>query len=192
MTDFEMIQMILKGNQTAVTGFYRRFQPKLTAFIAKKVDGRVVEEILQDTFISALQSLPLFKGKSSLESWLFSIAKHEICDYYRKKKIKEVVFSKLPFLEKLISRALSPETAYEEKELKEKIRHCFGRLSEGKHRILRLRYVEGWSVGEIAAKLKISYKSCESRLSRARLAFQNEFVGQNQNCYQNYPSFGLT
>jgi len=184
MTDFELIQKILKGNQQAISLFYRRFQPKLQAYIEKKVDGQVVEEILQDTFLSALQSLPLYRGESSLYVWLLSICRHEICDYYRKQKIKEIVFSRLPFLRKIVSQALSPETALEEKELKQKIKKTFSRLSEGYRRILRLKYVDGFSVTEVATRLKISYKSAESRLSRARLAFKKEFAGQGQNGYQ--------
>jgi RNA polymerase sigma-70 factor (ECF subfamily) len=184
MQDSELVQQILKGEQSAVSLFYRRYQAKLLEFIQLKTRPAVAEEILQDTFISALQSLPLFKAQSSLESWLFGIAKHEIADYYRRQKIKEIVFSKLPFLSKLISQALSPEVALEEAELKRKIKKTFARLSEGKRRLLRLRYVEGWSVTKIAAKLKISYKSCESRLTRARLAFREEFVGQTQKNYQ--------
>ncbi len=186
MQDSELVQRILKGEQAAVSLFYQRYQAKLLEFIQLKTRPAVAEEILQDTFISALQSLPLFKAQSSLESWLFGIAKHEIADYYRRQKIKEIVFSKVPFLGKLISQALSPEVALEEAELKRKIKKTFARLSEGKRRLLRLRYVEGWSVTKIAAKLKISYKSCESRLARARLAFREEFVGQAQKNYQSW------
>lgn len=184
MTDQELIQEILKGNQSAVSLFYRRYQPKLQAYIAHKINERSVEEVLQDTFISALQSLALFAGKSTLESWLFSIARHEVCDYYRKQKIKEIVFSKVPFLAKLISAALSPEMAYEEVELKEKVKNTLGKLNEGKRRLLRLRYIDGRSVKEVAGLLAVSYKAAESKLSRARLAFQKEFVGQNQKHYQ--------
>jgi len=190
MNNQELAKEILKGNQAAVSSFYRRYQAKLQAYIAKKVEPNAVEEICQDTFISALQSLPLFGGRSTLESWLFGIAKHEVCDYYRKKKIKEIVFSRLPFLRKIVSLALSPEIAYEEVEIKERIKQTFSRLSEGKRRLLRLRYIEGWSVGEISARLKISYKSCESRLSRARLAFRQEFAKQDQSAYQS--QFTLT
>lgn len=190
MNDQELIQKILKSDQAAVACFYHRYQPKLQTYIAHKINEQSVEEILQDTFVSALQSLAFFQGKSSLYAWLIGIARHEICDYYRKQKIKEIVFSKLPFLGKLISQALSPEMAYEEVELKKKVKNTLGRLSEGKRRLLRLRYIDGRSVKEVANLLAVSYKSAESRLSRARLAFQKEFAGQNQDRYQSQFAVG--
>ena len=184
MTDRQLIEGILAGDSRVEELFYKRFRPRLLAFIQKKVRSGPAEELLQETFISGLQSLPGFKGQSSLSSWLVAIARHEIADFYRKKKIKEVVFSRLPFLKKLVSQALSPQVAYEEKELKQKIGRTFGKLSEGYTQILRLKYCDGYSVAQLAQKLKITYKSAESRLFRARLAFQKEFEYQSKKSYQ--------
>ena len=165
--------------------FYRQFRSRLLSLIEKKVPPGVAEEILQDTFLSAYMSWPAFSGRSSFFSWLAGIARHEIADYYRRQKIKEIVFSRLPFLKKIVSRALSPETVYEEKELKEKVKRTFARLSEGYCQILRLRYIDGLTVTELAKKLGISYKATESKLFRARLAFQRIF-GQSRTIYQNW------
>ncbi|MBU0619169.1 RNA polymerase sigma factor [Patescibacteria group bacterium] len=170
-----LVKRILSGDEQAINEFYQQFKSRLRYFIAKKADPAVTEEILQETFISALKSLPSYKAKSKLFSWLCSIAWHETCDYYRKKKIKSIVFSRLPFLEGLVSRALSPELAMEEKELKQKITLTLRGLSEGYSQILRLKYHEGLSMVQIAAKLKITVKAVESRLSRARKAFKYEF-----------------
>ncbi len=185
MTDKQLVSNILSGSDKAITFFYRKFKPELLAFVQKKVDSSIAEELVQDIFLSAIDSLPGFKAKSSLKSWLISIARHEIADFYRKKKIKEIVFSRLPFLEKLFSEALSPQTAYEERELKFKIVRTLGKLNEGYRQILRLKYYEGFSVAEMAEKLGISYKSAESKLFRARLAFQKEFAGQDKTNHQN-------
>lgn len=181
MQDRHLVKQILTGDQKAIAQFYRHYKPKLLALIQRKVDPQVAEEILQDTFLSALDSLPLYKGQASLYSWLASIARHEVADYYRKKKIKTIVFSRIPLLGKLVSQALSPEMALEKKELKAKIRKTFVALSEGYRQILRLKYIDGLSVGRIAQKLEISYKACESRLFRARMAFREEFEAGSQN-----------
>jgi RNA polymerase sigma-70 factor (ECF subfamily) len=178
MEEKELVRQILLGNQKATEEFYRLYKPKLWRYILQKAEPQAAEEILQDTFISALASLATFSGKSTLYSWLLGIARHEIGDFYRRRKIKEIVFSRLPFLEKLVSRALSPEFSLEEKELKERLKQHLGNMSEGYRQILRLKYIENLSVAEIAQKLKISLKACESKLFRARLAFQKEFASQ--------------
>lgn len=158
--------------------FYQKYRGRLLNFILQKV-GRPedAEEILQDTFLSALDSLPLFRKESSFYTWLCSIAKHEIADFYRKQKIKTIVFSRFPRLEKIVSQALGPEAALEGEELEEEIVHCLHSLSEGYSRILRLKYIEGHSYKEIAKKLKESVKTIESRLFRARKAFTKAWEG---------------
>jgi len=135
-----------------------------------------VEEIVQETLLSAWESLAMYQGKSSLFTWLYSIARHEVADFYRKRKIKQVVFSRLPFLKELVDKALGPELAYQELEVKRKIVKTFKGISEGYSKILRLKYVEGLSVKEIASGLGVSVKAVESRLSRARGAFKKLYA----------------
>ena len=149
---------------------------RLVRFVATKVNDRAdVEDIVQETLISIYDSLVLFKGKSSFFTWACAIAKHEIADFYRRKKIKQIVFSRLPFLQGLVSEALGPELAYQELEAKTKIVNTLKRLSEGYARILRLKYVEGLSMRQIANQLNLTVKAVESKLTRARLAFQKVY-----------------
>jgi len=175
-----LIEAMLAGDEGAVLRFWRIFKPRLLRFIERKAEPEAAEEILQETLIAALDCLPLYKGRSRLFTWLCGIARHEIADFYRKQKIKSLVFSRLPFLEKLVAEALGPELALEEKEAKERIWRTMKRLSEGYALILRLKYWEGLSMAQIAERLKITVKAVESRLFRARLAFQKEYVRQER------------
>lgn len=155
----------------------KAMRKRLIGFVEQKVrEHEDVEEIVQETMLSAWDCLPMFEGKSKLFSWVCGIARHEIGDFYRKKKIKEIVFSRLPFLREIVSKALGPELAYQELEMKRRILKTFKNLSEGYLQILRLKYVEGLSVKEIAFRLSISVKAVESRLSRARVAFRKEYA----------------
>ena len=177
----QLVDKILSGQKKAIERFYKKYSARLLNFILSHVESFAdAEEILQDTFVSALDSLPLFSYKSSLFTWLCGIAKHEIADFYRKKKIKTILFSHLPFLEELATQALGPEEKLIRKELKREIKAVFKKLSEGYRQVLRLKYQEGYTVSQIAQKLGLSFKAVESRLFRARLAFQKEYARQNQ------------
>lgn len=179
MTDKELVRKMLENHKPAINRFYNIYKPKLIKLISRNVDNpKDTEEIMHDTLLSALDSLPLFAFNCSLLTWLCAIARHEIADFYRKRKIKAIVFSRLPFLEKLVSKALSPELAMQEKEMKAKIYQTFKSLSEGYSYILRLKYIEGKTYEEIAVILDKSAKAVESQLSRARLAFQKEYYEQ--------------
>ncbi len=174
--DKKLISQVIKGDQKAINKLYREYSPALFFQISSKVGKKEdVEELLQDTWISILDSLPIFNFKSSFLTWAKSIAIHEVADFYRKRKIKSLIFSHLPFLENIISEAFGPEMVYQQKEIHRDLEKVFARLSEGKAEILRLKYVEGLSMAKIGHLLKISTKAVESRLSRARLAFQKEW-----------------
>lgn len=152
---------------------------KLLGFVNRRVaDPADAEDIVQETLIAVYDSLPLFKGRSAFFSWCCGIAKHEISDFYRRKKLKQVVFSRLPWLKELVSEALGPELAYQELETKKKIVKTLKHLGEGYARILRLKYVEERSMRQIALELNLTVKAVESRLTRARLAFQKVYAGQ--------------
>lgn len=181
-SDEELIKGVIRQEKAWLREFHKRFEDYLYHYISQKVERpEDVEEILQDVFISAIYSLPSFSGKSSLKSWLTSIARHEIADFYRKQKIKRILFSHLPILETIAGQALSPEMAMEEKEIKEKMISCFLSLSEGYRQVLRLKYIEGYTAKKIAQLTGKSVKAVESRLRRARHAFLKNWQSQKNN-----------
>ncbi|HUW21178.1 MAG TPA: RNA polymerase sigma factor [Candidatus Bathyarchaeia archaeon] len=172
-----MIEKAIRGNKKAQGLIYRRYHKRILNYILSRVQSlEDAEEILQETFISAFEALPFYSGRSSWLTWICGIAKHEIADFYRKKKIKTVVFSLFPSLEIFVSKALGPEADLEEKELKRKVLKVLRLLAEGYARILRLKYMQGFSVREIAQKFGETEKAIESRLTRARKAFARIYV----------------
>lgn len=167
---------LLKGKKRAEKEFYQQYQERLKNFILGKVaDPRDAEEILQDSFISFFVSLPNFNFNSSLYSYLCAITKHEVVDFYRKKKIKMVLFSRFPFLETLAAKALTPEEEVLKQELKTEIKKTLKSIGRRYGKLLRLKYLLGFSVKEIAQKTASSPKSVESALTRARKSFANEY-----------------
>lgn len=156
---------------------YNQYQKSVRAFIGRKIDDEgVVEELTNDTLLAVIQSYPTFNGRSSEFSWICSIAKHKVIDYYRKKKIKTVLFSVSPMFEEIADGALNPERDVLKNELKEEIKRTFEELEEGYQRLLRLKYVDGRRVSEIAEIFKLSIKAVESRLIRAKRKFREAWI----------------
>lgn len=181
--DKQMVRGVLQNDKVWMRKFERQYRQRLLNFVLQKIDSyEDAEEIVQETFIGAIYSLPSFLGRSSFWSWLCAIAKHEVADFYRKKKIKTILFSHFPGLYRLASRALNPQMALEEKEIEQKILDCFLNLTEGYRKVLRLKYIEGFSLHQIAGRLRKSTKAIEMRLRRARHAF-----ALNWNDAKNYP-----
>jgi RNA polymerase sigma-70 factor (ECF subfamily) len=153
---------------------------KLKKFIDQRAaNPEEAEEIFQETLVSASECLELYSGKSSFFTWLCGIAKHEVADFYRKKKIKTFLFSRLPWLESLATESFGPEQMLLREETIKKVRKTLADLSEGYQQVLRLKYYQGLSVKQIARQLNESVKAVESRLTRARFAFAKVFVAND-------------
>lgn len=172
ITDEILAQRIIKGDKQALYVFYERYKTKLHTFISIKVSKQQdQEELLQDTYLAFIEALRDFHGQSSIKTFLYAICRHKIIDYYRRKKIRHLVFSQLPQLEGLISPLLQPDEQLDKKEISEKIQLAFSLMSPLYRRILRYKYIEGRSVEEIAQLCSITFKSAESKLFRARKSF---------------------
>jgi RNA polymerase sigma-70 factor (ECF subfamily) len=156
--------------------FFKRYNRLIKKFVGQKIDDEgVAEELTADILWAAFNSLPNFKRQSSESSWVYSIAKHKIIDYYRKKKLKTILFSINPMFEEVADQALNPERDVLKNELKSEIKKTLKELNAGYGQILRLKYIDDFKISEIAAKLKLSIKAVESRLIRAKKQFRNSF-----------------
>lgn len=177
MSDAQLVQKILSGDKLAVSLFYRTYEPKLVTYLRMKVTNiNDAEEILQDTLFAFLEALRDYTGKASLKTFLYAIANHKIVDYYRRKKMKHVVFSQIPQLELIVSPLLTPEEELDTVHMKEKIRATLRRIIPQYRELLVYKYLEDMSVSAIAKRYTASVKSIESRLARARKAFVEAFV----------------
>jgi len=159
--------------------FTKEILTRLRNYVFKKVsDTDEAEEIFQEVLASATDSLALFQGKSQFFTWLCGIANHNIADYYRKRKIKTLLFSRFPFLEAIASEALTPDERVEKMELRKEVKQVLSVLTEGYKEVLRLKYIDGFSVAQIAKKAKTTIKAVESKLTRAREAFRDRWQGE--------------
>lgn len=175
--DTLLIRQILARDRKALAVFYRRYTPKLTSYIRTKINNPAdCEEILQDTLFAFLEALRDFHGNSSISTFLYAICHNKIIDFYRRKKLKQMVFSQMPNLETLISSQKNPEEELDIVLLKEKIQTVFGKLLPHYKSLLVSKYVENLSVSDIASKFALSMKGAESQLFRARKAFVELFI----------------
>lgn len=157
--------------------FYKKYYFGVKKFVSQKIDDEgVAEEVTNDVMMAAIICRPNFNGKCNEFSWICSIAKHKIIDYYRKKKIKTVLFSMSPEFEEIVDKALTPERDVLKNELKEEIKKTFEELGKNYKDILRLKYIEGMKIREISKSLKITIKAVESKLIRAKRKFREAWV----------------
>lgn len=129
---------------------YDRYIQPVYRYIYSRVMNPVeADDLVAQTFLSALEALPRYRDKGHFSAWLFSIARSKLMDHFRKHK-REVAYERdlengerVDLLGDLIQ---SQEVA----QLATLIRE----LDEDKKELLRLRYVAGLSYAEMGALLK--------------------------------------
>ena len=84
-TDALLIQRIRNGEEVAWNDLIARYEGRLSAFAESRLGrGGSAEDVVQETFIGFLSSLPNFDGRRSLESYLFAICAYKLTDHLRR------------------------------------------------------------------------------------------------------------
>jgi RNA polymerase sigma-70 factor (ECF subfamily) len=84
-SDALLVQRIRKGQPDAWSELIDRFEGRLLAFVESRLRDRASgEDVVQETFIGFLTSLPNFDSSRPLEGYLFSIAAHKLTDFLRR------------------------------------------------------------------------------------------------------------
>ena len=174
ISDSQLLDQLKQGDKRALRRFYQEQAPKLLVWIKSRVKSHEdAQELVHDTFLNLIDSLPLFRGNSSLGTFLVSIAKHEVADYWRKRYAKKAILT-VPFMDQVYTERL-----YSAKEMERAVEKVYSNLLPEERVILIMKYEENKSVQEIAKTLKLSLKATESRLFRARKKFKTTYATLN-------------
>lgn len=150
--------------------------------ISRVNDRELAKDLISETFLSALKAMKNFKGEATERTWLISILKRKIIDYYRKsgsKKGKAEV--KIDYhgddqegewLEEQVSDLgnNSAENKLENHELKLVIFDCLEKLNERHARIFKMKTIEGIDTETICNEFKITPSNLWVIIHRARTA----------------------
>lgn len=83
--DQSLIDRIREGDGDAWSDLISRYDSRLLAYVACRLQNRsLAEDVVQETFIGLLNSLPNYDGRRPLENYLFSICSHKLTDALRR------------------------------------------------------------------------------------------------------------
>src|SRR5436853_6164215 len=84
-TDRLLIQQIRQGDSSAWETLIARYEGRLLAFVDRRLRDRAAsEDVVQETFVGFLNSLPNFDEQRELQTYLFTIASHKLTDHLRR------------------------------------------------------------------------------------------------------------
>ena len=83
--ELELIERIRTGDQQAWEECIVQYEGRLLAFVDSRLRSRATsEDVVQETFLGFLISLPNYDQRTKLETYLFSIAAHKLTDVLRR------------------------------------------------------------------------------------------------------------
>lgn len=139
------------------------------------------EDVLQNTFLKALQSLGNFEGRSSPLTWLYRIAVNEALMLIRRQKPQVEIAEEpqdgegdLPTPVQLTDWCCLPESDFLTAESKRALDAAILKLPEKLRVVFLLRDIEGMSIQETSETLNLTETAVKTRLLRARLHLREQ------------------
>ena len=181
--DRHLRDRIVSGEPAAAEALLAEHLDPVYRFVHWRLGGDVheVEDLVQDTFLSALEGIDGFDGRSSLHTWLCAIAKNKIRAARRLREpvsLEQALEDADPAIDAIlaeIAREPLPDHALDRAETRDLVGATLSSLPPEYARALVQKYVEGRSVAELAQRQGKGEKAVESLLVRARTAFARVF-----------------
>jgi RNA polymerase sigma-70 factor (ECF subfamily) len=179
LDDRRLVRQLLAGDQNAFDRFFEENFARLYRFAIVRLsdDPEGAREVVQMALTRAVRKLHTYRAESALFTWLCAICRNEINDWLKKQgRYREhiVLVEDFPEVQAAVDSIQapdSPERYYQRVEALRLIQVALDRLPAKYGNVLEWKYVEGYSVKEIARRLGIGTEATQSLLARAKRAF---------------------
>ncbi|MDE0015942.1 MAG: sigma-70 family RNA polymerase sigma factor [Candidatus Poribacteria bacterium] len=177
--DVQLIQRVLDGDDTAFSALVNKYQRSVHALAWRKVgDFHIAEDITQDAFLKAYQSLSTLKEPQSFASWLYVITANHCKAWLRKKRtwIQSLEDTSSAQLERATysGHIIAENERMTEEAQREVVKKLLEKLQESDRTVITLYYLGGMTYEEISNFLGVSVGAIKSRLHRARQRLKKE------------------
>ena len=173
--DDRLIADCLKGQTAAFGELVRRYQDRLFNTVFRLVDSAEdAQDVVQEAFLHAYQSLDRFKGDAQFFTWLYRIAVNSAISLKRKQRkfvslhVDREGQGSVPEPHDASERS-QPDLALERADEERRIQAALNRLSPEHRAVLILKDLEDQKYETMAEILQVPIGTIRSRLHRARL-----------------------
>ena len=175
----------METNPIDPTQWVNKYSDYLFNYTISRVNDReIANDLVSETFLAGLKSMKNFKGEATERTWLISILKRKIIDYYRRiNSAKGKAEVKLEYadqdegdrLEEQIAD-LSGRTAQElmeNEELGQAIMDCLDQLNERQAAIFKMKTLEDVDTETVCNEFRITASNLWVIIHRTRTALAN-------------------
>jgi len=180
--DQTLIQKSLKGDRKAFEKLYQKYRNQIYGTLVQRISNRdTVDDLMQNTFLRAYQSLHTFKGNAAFSTWLTQIALNVYRSYLRSQQVRQNWVRQtedpetIPTVIRDFGMTNRPDQIVQDRERTELVRKSIQRLPERYRKAMWLRYVKDWSYEEITHTLQVPLGTVKTWLCRARRQIKSDF-----------------
>lgn len=143
-----LVRRAQAGEREAFSNIYEHFFGGVFKYVSFRVRNySVAEDLVQETFVRAFQSLSSFQPRGyPFSSWLFRIAHNLVVDHFRQNSKATLSWDEVA----LTSSEREPDEVAEAKLEAEELLAAMSRLTDAQRRVLELRFGGGLSLEETA------------------------------------------
>jgi len=179
--DADLIAQSVRGDRAAFGELVRRHQDRLYNTVFRLLDNAEdAQDVVQEAFLNAHQSLDAFKGDSQFFTWLYRIAVNQAISLKRKRRFVLSADARRvgqPVAEPIDESVdTEPGRALERREDERKLRDALNRMSPEHRAVLVLKDFDGQKYEAMADILGVPIGTVRSRLHRARLELRDLLV----------------
>jgi RNA polymerase sigma-70 factor (ECF subfamily) len=165
-SDEILVERIAAGNKLAMQALFARHRTSVYRWLLRFVSNEALaEDLLSEVFLDVWRQAARFECRSSVSTWLLSIARHKALSARRRRTDAE--------LDEKIEATVAdpaddPEVALQEKNRDELLRRALTRLSPEHRQVIDLVYYHEKSVDEVARILDVPPATVKTRMFYAR------------------------
>lgn len=143
---------------------YERYQGKVKSYIRSKINNSYeAEDLLSTVFLKVYEKFSTFdQSKASISTWVYTIARNTMIDYFRVRKVHEEIQDDDVVAEDAYQGILTEETLNE-------LAAALEKLPQRERDLIILHYYNKCQLKEIAVRMKMSYSNCKLVHNKALL-----------------------
>jgi RNA polymerase sigma-70 factor (ECF subfamily) len=166
---FKLLARIQAGDEFAFRELYTAHSRMLYAYVLRQLsDPGRAEEVVSDTLYEVWRQPGSFNGTAKFSTWLIGIARNKVLMLWRSRKPDSDYDDVDELADVLPSDDLDAFDLIAERQRREGVQTCLGKLSTDHREAIHLVFYEGLSVGEIAQVQGCPEGTVKTRLFHAR------------------------
>jgi RNA polymerase sigma-70 factor (ECF subfamily) len=166
----EYYRCFLNGDKEALNKLIHEYWDGLALYLSSFFDSFTeAEEMTEETFLKLYTDKPIFSGKSTFKTWLYSVGRNTTLYHIRKRKNRRETFIEDNFD---ISDKVDIENSQIKAEDKKQLLKAMGKLNPDYRQVLYLVYFEEFTNTETAKIMKKSERQVRNLLYRSKVTLK--------------------